>query len=144
MWSDSADVISRKYKTLKETTQVLIRSTGLQWQTRTRGLTRHFSQEKVNTKMTKMRSIIAEKHKIIISEVFCADRWNWDADCRKCRQEKQAHVRTHDKLGQSRKWTLENPQLDAFAQRQAQFGEPVDCCSNYSWRIQHDTNSSTF
>ena len=45
MWSDSARVISGEENAERNKAQVMIRSSALQWQTTTRGLTNHLSQE---------------------------------------------------------------------------------------------------
>ena len=71
------EVSAEKTKTSKETTaQVIIRPCGLQWQTRTRGLSRH-----VRTAKHHLRKVLNKNFE------GCADRWKSDADCRKCMQE---------------------------------------------------------
>ena len=55
---------------------------------------------------------------------------------------KQPSARNIDKLREHRKWTKENPHDDATAKAGA-IREPAECCPNYSWRTQHDTDAST-
>ena len=85
------------------------------------------------------QSIISRRHEINISKVVQIE---WRNRLSQAHARKQPPVRNHDKLGQSHKWTSENRQNDAAAKAGA-VGEPVESCSKYSRRIQHDTNAST-
>ena len=86
------------------------------------------------------RSTISEKMKSKFEN--CADGWENDADFRRCMQE---HSRANDTVHSwdhvasgPRKTHNMTPQ-----QRQAQIWEPVVCCINHLWKIQHDTDAST-
>ena len=84
------ELSAERTKSLKETTaQGMIRYSGVKWQTRTRALIKHFSQT--------AKEYLGAKHhfRIAFRNNFegCADRWNKDADYRKCVQETAARTK---------------------------------------------------
>ena len=89
----------------------------MEWQIKTRGLTRHLSQGDKEYLDAKLHFPRARNN-----FEGCADRWSKNEDCRKCRQEKP-HSRHHENLGHAgfpRKTHNLTPR-----QRQAQFGNQL-------------------
>ena len=138
MWNNSAGIIRRQTKTFKETTGfVMNRLSGLQWQSRTRDLTWHLSEEGEEYQAAKHHF---QKPRNIFES--CEDRWNNDADCRECMQENSRKYDTR-RVGIKLQVAHRKPTQNDATAKASVICKPVECCSNNSWRIQLDTNAST-
>ena len=128
---------AEKTNTFKEPTAlVMVRLSGFQWQLKTRGLTRHLSQEGKELQDAKHQF-----RKALMNFEGCAERWNKDADYRECMQE---HNRTYEPVMSWDKVAIGplNTHNITPQQRQAHWGS-----GGMLFKLQledpNDTNAST-